>query len=109
MVYAKKSLSLKEKGISDITKEEFLDWSLALWEFPNLAYQENNHPAPFPEELATRLIKLFSWVGAMVLDPFSGSGTTLVACKKLNRNYIGIEISKDYCNSSRIRLKEISG
>jgi len=114
LVYAKKSLSLQWEGKSDLTKEEFIDWSLALWEFPNSAHHETspqingkNHPAAFPEELATRLIKLFSWVGATVLDPFSGSGTSLVASKKLGRNYIGIEISAEYCKNSRTRLQEI--
>ncbi|MGB7567151.1 MAG: site-specific DNA-methyltransferase [Chitinivibrionales bacterium] len=114
LVYAKNSLTLTGDGISDLTKEEFIDWSLALWKFPNLAHHKtssqlngNHHPSPYPEELATRLIKLFTWIGATVLDPFSGSGTTLVACKKLNRNFVGIEISKEYCNSSRIRLQNI--
>ena len=114
LVYAKKSLSLEGNGKSDLSKEEFINWSLALWHFPREAYKEstnilkrNIHPAPFPEALAIRLIKLFSWVGATVLDPFSGSGTTLVACKKLGRNYIGIEISKDYCNLSKDRLQNI--
>ena len=61
----------------------------------------------FPEELPRRCIKMFSWKGANICDPFSGAGTTAVVCKKLNRNFIGFEISQDYCNISKKRLQEI--
>jgi site-specific DNA-methyltransferase (cytosine-N4-specific) len=54
------------------------------------------HPAIMPLELAKRCIKLFSWVDDVVLDPFAGSGTTLLAAKELNRNFIGYELYKNY-------------
>ena len=114
MVFAKESYSLQEDGKTDLTKEEFVDWSLALWTFKRKDYKESTyrirsgiHPAPFPEELPHRLIKMFSWVGATVMDPLCGSGTTLLAAKKLGRNYIGIELSKNYAEYAKKKLKYV--
>jgi len=64
------------------------------------------HGAIFPEELPDILIKAFSNEGDVVLDPFAGSGTTLVSAKKNNRKYVGIEISSEYVNSINKRLEE---
>ena len=64
----------------------------------------NGHPAPFPLELATRLVKMFSFVGDIVLDPFSGSGTTMLAAINTNRNSIGVETEEYYCQSTMQRL-----
>ena len=62
------------------------------------------HPAPFPVELPKRCIKLFSFVGDTVLDPFLGSGSTLIACVLTNRKGIGVEIDKNYCELAKNRL-----
>jgi site-specific DNA-methyltransferase (adenine-specific) len=67
-----------------------------------------NHSAAFPETLPTWFIKLFSEPGDVILDPFSGSGTTAVAAKRLNRSYIGIEIKDEYCEIANERLKDIT-
>lgn len=91
-----------KKGRNDITKEEFLKFSSNCWYFP--PESNRTHPAPFPLELPYRLIKFYSWVNDIVLDPFVGSGTTCVAAKKLNRKYIGIDISKEYCEMAKNRL-----
>jgi modification methylase len=63
-----------------------------------------NHPAPFPEELADRLIRMFSFAKNTVLDPFVGTGTTLVAAARAGRNSIGIEIDPTYIEIARDRL-----
>jgi site-specific DNA-methyltransferase (cytosine-N4-specific) len=63
------------------------------------------HSAAFPESLPTWFIKLFSEAGDVVLDPFSGSGTTCVVAERLGRNYVGIEIKEDYCQIAAERLK----
>lgn len=73
-----------------------------VWEFPQ--EMKNNHPAPFPVALAERIIS--STAAELILDPFMGSGTTAVAALKLNRNFIGIELSPDYYNVARKRLED---
>ena len=67
--------------------------------------QRNDHPAPFPVELPYRLIQLYSYRDDVVLDPFMGSGTTGVACKKTNRKFIGIEKEKKYFEMARERIE----
>ena len=68
------------------------------------ASTRNGHPAPFPLELATRLVKMFSFVGDIVVDPFCGSGTSMVAAMQNNRNSIGIETEQLYCEQIMNRL-----
>lgn len=94
-------------GISDIEREEFIQWTNGLWTFSGESKKRIGHPAPFPVELPRRCIKLFSYVGDTVLDPFLGSGTTLVALNELNRNGIGIEIDPDYCSLAKERVKQL--
>lgn len=91
-------------GISDITPEEFKQWTLGLWTFPGENPKRVHHPAPFPLELPKRCIKLFSYVGDIVLDPFVGSGTTLIAAYLLKRKAIGVDISRKYCEIAKNRL-----
>ena len=93
----------KQRDESRIDKEDFHNWFSQIWEMPG-ASTKNGHPAPFPLELATRLVKMFSFVGDVVLDPFSGSGTTMLAAMNTNRNSIGIETEEYYCHSSILRL-----
>ncbi len=96
----------KESGskISDIEKSEFIDWTRGMWTFSGESKKKIGHPAPFPVELPYRCIKLLSYVGDTVLDPFMGSGSTLVACKRTGRIGIGVDIEKDYCNIARNRV-----
>ncbi len=82
----------------DITRDEFLSWTLGMWTFPGASAQRAGHPAPFPEELPRRLIKLYSYPDDLVLDPFLGSGTTAVAAVKLSRRAVGVEINPTYCD-----------
>jgi DNA modification methylase len=91
----------------DLTPEEFKTWVNAWWRIqPETRMQEFGHPAMFPEEIPYRLIKLFSYKGDIILDPFNGAGTTTLVAKKLDRHYIGIDISKRYCEIAERRIKE---
>lgn len=93
-------------GKSDITKKEFMDWTNGIWSFSGESKKKVGHPAPFPIELPRRCIKLFSFVGDVVLDPFVGSGTTLIAAYLNKRKGIGIDIDKKYCDLAVKRLKQ---
>ena len=95
-------------GVSDITKEEFLNWTSGLWTFSGESKKRVGHPAPFPIELPKRCIKLFSYKDDLVLDPFLGSGTTLVACALTGRRGVGIEIDPQYCKIAVRRLLELT-
>jgi site-specific DNA-methyltransferase (adenine-specific) len=92
------------RGTSDISREEFIEWTNGLWTFSGEKRGRSGHPAPFPLELPVRCLKLFSYRGDTVLDPFLGSGTTLVACLDLGRRGIGYEIDPGYCRTARNRL-----
>ncbi len=104
VVFYKKRWSKLKNGVSDITKEEFMEWTQGVWNFPGESRKRVKHPAPFPIELPKRCIKLFSFVGDTVLDPFLGSGTTLIACALLNRKGIGVEIDEKYCELAKVRI-----
>lgn len=92
------------RGKSDITKEEFVEWTNGVWTFSGESKKKIGHPAPFPIELPKRCIKLFSYIGDIILDPFMGSGTTLVASKMLKRKSIGVEISGEFCELAFKRI-----
>ena len=83
---------IKEK--SKLTIKEWNEYFYGHWNFPG--ERQDKHLAMFPEELPKRLIKMFSFIGDTVLDPFLGSGTTALAAKNLNRNSIGYEINEDF-------------
>ena len=69
--------------------------------------KDNIHPAQYPPELVEWIVKLLCPEDGLVLDPFVGSGTTAVACKKLGRKFVGIEVDPDYCEVARNRLQKI--
>lgn len=96
-----------QKENIDITDEEFKELVYAKWKFPpENKMQEFHHPAMFPEELPYRLLKLFSYRGDIVLDPFNGAGTTTLVAYKLKRKFIGIDISPEYCQTAIERIKQ---
>ena len=101
--------SLKKEGNSnniDISDEEFKKYVIAKWDIaPERNMKNYGHPAMFPENLVERVLKLFSFKGDIILDPFNGAGTTTAIAKKLSRKYIGIDISKEYCKIAEDRLK----
>jgi len=88
----------------DILPAEQRDWSLAMWSFAGANARLIGHPAPFPEELPRRLIKLYSYPGDVVADPFVGSGTTCVVATRLNRQSLGVDRSPTYIALARQRL-----
>jgi len=89
----------------DIDPEDFKKWVVAKWSIaPERKMKEYDHPAMFPEELVNRLLKLFSYRGDLVLDPFSGVGTTAVVARQTGRRYIGIDISAKYNSTAKKRL-----
>jgi len=77
VLYKKHWRKVSGSGKSDITRDEFIQWTNGLWTFKGESKKRIGHPAPFPIELPKRCIKLFSFVGDTILDPFVGSGTTL--------------------------------
>ena len=92
-----------QRDASRISKDEFGRWFQQIWNIPGASTK--HHPAPFPLELATRLVRMFSFVGDTVLDPFCGSGTTMIAAFRTGRNSIGVEIDPDYCRMAARYLK----
>ena len=85
-----------------IPKDKFDLWFSQIWNITGESTRE--HPAPYPLELADRLVRMFSFVGDVVLDPFCGSGTSMLAAMQSGRNSIGIEIDPEYCNMIEHRL-----
>lgn len=98
LVFSKASLNLNRIGVSDLNKEEFVKFSLSMWEFSGVHKRQTGHPASFPEELPYRCIKMLSYIDDIIYDPYAGIGTTLSVAKKLNRRCFGSEISTTYCN-----------
>jgi DNA modification methylase len=106
LVFAREDYSRPDRGQSDISGPEFMESTLSVWNIPPVSARKVGHPAPFPVELAERVIKLYSYVGDAILDPFAGSGTTCVAAKKLGRLYVGVEKAAAYCRLAEQRLAE---
>jgi len=87
-----------------IQRDEFIEWTRSIWTFPAVNAKKIGHPAPFPLELPHRLINLYSYEEDVILDPFSGSGTTAIAAIQNNRNYICYDINPEYINLSKKRI-----
>ena len=102
---------LKKSGRAadaDIDAESFKQWVVARWSVaPERRMKQFGHPAMFPEELARRVMLLFSFRGDMVLDPFAGVGTTCVAARRNGRRFVGIDVSKEYCDTARARVADV--
>jgi site-specific DNA-methyltransferase (adenine-specific) len=94
---------------NDITADEFKDWTQGVWVFNGESKKRIGHPAPFPKDLPYRCIKMFSYIGDLVFDPFAGSGTTLLVAQNLDRKSIGTEIDKTYCELAKNRILKETG
>lgn len=91
------------KELSKLTKEEWNLYFQGHWRFNGV--RQDDHIAMFPEELPKRLIKMFSFVGDTIIDPFMGSGTTALAAKNLGRNSVGYEINQKFINTIKQKLE----
>ncbi|MXZ90177.1 MAG: site-specific DNA-methyltransferase [Chloroflexi bacterium] len=92
---------------STIARDDFLDWTRSVWQFPAESARRVGHPAPFPVELPRRCIELYTYAGEVVLDPFMGSGTTAIAALQTGRQFVGYETSQDYRELAHRRLSAI--
>ncbi len=92
----------EQRKLSAIPKEEFNEWFRQIWTITGASTKD--HPAPFPLNLASRLVRMFSFHGDTVLDPFNGSGTTMLAAMNSERHSIGVEIDPHYCRLALGRL-----
>ena len=107
LVFSKGALRREPQGReSTIAREDFLEWTRSVWNFPAVSAKKVGHPAPFPEELPHRLIQLFTFRGDVVLDPFVGSGTTCLAALADGRSYVGYETSEEYVALARRRIAQ---
>ena len=104
LVFAKQDFSRPDRGESDIARDEFMDATLSIWEIPAESAKRVGHPAPFPVELAARVIRLYSYVDDVVLDPFMGAGTTCLAAALNKRHYVGFDIDPVYRALAQSRL-----
>lgn len=93
-----------QRKLSMISKDDFNSWFRQTWSIPGESTR--NHPAPFPLALADRLVRMFSFVGDTVLDPFAGVGTTILAAMNNGRNSIGVEIDPVYLSKAKLRLSK---
>ncbi len=96
-----------QRDQSRLSKEEYQEWFQQFWRLTGASTRE--HPAPFPDELAYRLVRMFSFVGDTVLDPFCGTATTLLAAANAGRNGIGVELDPTYARMAALRLKDRVG
>jgi site-specific DNA-methyltransferase (adenine-specific) len=106
VLYKKHWKKTSGSKVSDIERDDFMNWTNGMWTFNGESKKKIGHPAPFPVELPRRCVKLFSYVGDVVLDPFCGSGTTLIAAVNNQRNGIGIDVDKKYCTLAKKRIME---
>lgn len=96
----------EQRHLSKLSKNEYSAWFRQMWTIPGASTKK--HPAPFPLDLAYRLVRMFSFIGDTVLDPFAGTGTTMVAALRAGRNSIGIDVEPSYINMAKIWLQEES-
>ncbi len=104
VVVVKNSITAENKEASKLTSEEWKEWTKTVWSIANTS--DGFHPAVFPSEIPYRLIRMFSFVSEVVLDPFSGMATTGKVALKNGRNYVGFETNSKYYRESLIRIQD---
>lgn len=101
--------SMFQKALSMLQPQEVDRWMRPVWSDIKGASLRGDHPAPYPAELAERLIRMFSFAGDTVLDPFGGSGSTAIAAIRSGRNSISVEIEQAYLSKAMARLRTEAG
>ncbi|MSQ15552.1 MAG: site-specific DNA-methyltransferase [Dehalococcoidia bacterium] len=106
LVFSKESFGRKKKAdnVSTITRDQFLEYTKSVWNFPAESARRVGHPAPFPVELPHRLAQLYTLQDEVVLDPFVGSGSTCLAAIKAGRRYIGYDTNAEYVSLAEKRI-----
>jgi modification methylase len=104
LCFSKERWKRARKGISTISRDEFLAATVSVWEIPPESARRVSHPAPFPVALPKRFIELYTYLDDLVLDPFLGSGSTAVAAVETGRRYVGYDLSEDYLRTARQRI-----
>ncbi len=107
LVFSKEEWKMQHRGETDLLPEEFVQYTKSIWDFPTVSAKKVGHPAPFPLELPSRLIKLYTYKGDLVLDPFMGSGTTCQAAELLGRRWIGVDVDPAYCELAAQQMAEL--
>lgn len=89
-----------------LDRDDFLEWTKSVWEFPATSAKAARHPAPFPQELPRRLINLYTFQDEVVLDPFMGTGNSGIAALDSGRRFVGYDIDAEYVQIARERIAE---
>lgn len=89
-----------------ISRDDFMEWTKSVWQFPAASAKSARHPAPFPQELPKRLINLYTFAGEVVLDPFMGTGNAGIAALASGRRFVGYDINSEYVETARQRIEE---
>ena len=106
LIFSKDRMKRDRTGQDTITRDEFLEYTKSVWTIPGESPGRVAHPTPFPIELPLRLIKLLSFEGDIVLDPFCGSGTSCLAAVVTGRRYLGYDVVSQYCDLARRRISQ---
>ncbi len=104
LIFSKGRFDRPEKGRSTISRDEFIAATTSVWHIPPESARRVGHPAPFPVALVERLIRLYTFEGDVILDPFMGSGTSAVAAMNTGRHFIGYEINEVYADMALRRV-----
>jgi site-specific DNA-methyltransferase (adenine-specific) len=106
LIFSKGQFKRHKNGKSStIERDDFLELTKSIWQFPTESASRVGHPAPFPVELPRRLIELYTFEGDVILDPFIGSGTTAIAALETNRRFVGYELDSTYAELARKRIQ----
>ncbi|MBT8213135.1 MAG: site-specific DNA-methyltransferase [Acidimicrobiia bacterium] len=109
VVACKEQYSRVRRGTDSISKQDFLDSTMSIWQIAPESARRVGHPAPFPVELPRRLIELYTFEGDLILDPFMGAGSTALAALEADRHYVGYETSDEYVALAEARITDARG